>query len=135
MNCFLAQNSDLEIACIPKGKGIIGAVAASRKNVNLSNIYDDDKTLDAQYDRIDGIPARSLLCVPIRDNKNVIGALQALNKCASGKSRFDALDEELLGILGTHAGIAVTNAHTYENPHESIAQKSTANPLNCAQVT
>ncbi|CCI39808.1 unnamed protein product [Albugo candida] len=124
LKCFLAQNSDLEVAHVPKDKGIIGAVAASCKCINLSNIYDDDNTLDAYYDRIAGIPARSLLCVPIRENGNVIGVLQALNKCANGKSssRFDALDEELLGIVAAQAGISVTNAHLYEIAREEIAK-------------
>ena len=55
----------------------------------------------------------SLLVVPIASPNGVHGCLALRNKL--GSDGFNERDEEIAGMLATHAGIAYKNAQLYEN--------------------
>jgi putative ABC transport system ATP-binding protein len=77
---------------IPRGSGIAGAVAASGRALNVPDARADLR-FDASVDRTSGYVTRSILCVPLLDQRGrVFGVAQMLNK--RGDLPFDADDED-----------------------------------------
>ncbi len=65
-----------------------------------------------------GYRTKSILCVPIRDGSDaVVGVLQAIN---SVHGEFSELDKEIINVLASQAGVALTNARLYQ---ESLRAK------------
>jgi serine phosphatase RsbU (regulator of sigma subunit) len=87
---------------IPMGKGIVGA-CVEEDRVLVINDIDDDPRLHKQVDQKSGYQTKRLLCVPLRVEGRVIGALQLLNK----PSPFTETDAGLLGLLGHFAANAI----------------------------
>ncbi|HPU84254.1 MAG TPA: GAF domain-containing protein [Candidatus Latescibacteria bacterium] len=83
---------------IPSTAGIAGAVFTSRETLRLADAYDDPR-FNREIDRRTGYRTRSLLSMPIINQRGTcIGVVQALNKM-TGNKEFSDEDVEFLKEL------------------------------------
>lgn len=95
---------------IPKGKGIAGWVAQNQKSLIVNDAQNDPRFY-SEVDSAVGFETESLLCVPLKARRKLIGVLEVVNKRdASGFTEKDAL---LLSIFGSEAALAIENARIY----------------------
>ncbi|MFO7784684.1 MAG: PAS domain S-box protein [Desulfatiglandales bacterium] len=80
---------------IPKGQGIIGWCVSNDKPAIVNNIDKDQRFLP-WVDRMSGFETRSILCLPIRSEGEVFGAIEIINK---RKGDFTQEDIDLLRFL------------------------------------
>jgi signal transduction histidine kinase len=97
---------------VPMGKGIVGWVAQTGGVVNVPDAYQDER-FNPEVDKETGYRTRSILCVPMFDQRQqVIGAVQVLNKRAGV---FDRDDELLLAAVVSQAAISIENSVLYRD--------------------
>ena len=95
----------------PADRGIAGSVFTSGRGEIIPAAYADPR-FNRKVDTDTGYRTRNILCVPIRNKKQVvIGVTQALNKREGG---FDAEDQQLLEGLSSQAAAALENARMFE---------------------
>jgi sigma-B regulation protein RsbU (phosphoserine phosphatase) len=87
---------------IPLGEGLIGACIRDNQVLLVNNAGEDPRLLRS-VDSSSGYRTEQVLCVPLRAEGRVIGALQLLNK----PSGFTETDAGLLGLLGHFAASAI----------------------------
>jgi phosphoserine phosphatase RsbU/P len=94
---------------LPADRGIAGWVAREGCAVRLDNAYDDPR-FEPDIDRKLGFKTKQLLCLPIRNEADVIiGVLQLLNKPES----FNQDDEAFLDALSSHVALALEKAQLH----------------------
>jgi Nif-specific regulatory protein len=93
----------------PDDYGVAGWVLREKQLVTIDDVAEDERFPD-KLDIQQPFVTRSMICVPLRTRKGVIGVLYALNK-KSGK--FTPKDALLLEILSGTIAIAVENAKLY----------------------
>ncbi|PJZ69322.1 serine/threonine protein phosphatase [Leptospira perolatii] len=103
------------------GQGIAGAVAKEKKPILLEDAYTDPR-FNPALDQKTGFRTKSLACVPLFIQDEVIGTLEILNK--TGGRKFDHLDIEVLTSLSEIAAIAIKNAKTHESLKKRILELS-----------
>jgi adenylate cyclase len=107
----VAQGADMKEIRVPRGMGIAGHVAASGETVNITDAYQDAR-FNPEVDRRTGYHTHTILCMPLRNEKNeIVGVMQVLNK---QEGIFTAEDEQLLGALGSQTTIALENSRLFE---------------------
>ena len=87
---------------IPYGKGLAGACVSSGE-VLLANDLSTDPRFLRTVDANSGYHTEQVLCVPLRAERRVIGALQLLNKAGG----FTEDDAGLVGLLAHFAASAI----------------------------
>lgn len=101
---------------LPIGQGIAGHVAKTGAALNVPDAY-RDRRFNQDIDRLTGFRTRTILAVPLKDNKGaVLGVFEVLNK---KRAQFDAEDEGLLRLLASLASAAIDNAQLYESLRRS----------------
>jgi|GEM_PF-4167098 len=102
------------------GEGIAGWVMETGKSAIVNDVHSDSRwfsDVDAQGD----FRTRSLIAVPIILEEGVVGVIEAINKI---NGDFTEADEGYLQSLTVWAGIAITNANTYNElkyTHERLS--------------
>jgi len=94
----------IESAAIPVGEGIVGSVAKSGRAVRIGDVRRERR----QYEG--GRDARSLLCVPMRVAKRVVGVVTVEE---SKRNAFSDQDEEIFEILADSIALAIENANLF----------------------
>jgi adenylate cyclase len=119
----VAQGAGLSEIRIPRGMGIAGHVAVTGETVNIRDAYQDSR-FDPDVDRRTGYHTRTVLCMPLRNERaEIVGVMQVLNK---NEGVFTEEDEQLLDALGSQTTIALENSRLFEevrfmkNYNESI---------------
>jgi adenylate cyclase len=119
----VAQGANMQEIRVPRGMGIAGHVAVSGETVNIKDAYQDPR-FNPEVDRRTGYRTRTILCMPLRDERRaIIGVMQVLNK---NHGVFTEEDEHLLDALGSQTAIALENSRLFEevrfmkNYNESI---------------
>jgi len=87
---------------IPLPAGLVGACIAG-DHVIIANDLSNDSRFHGSIDKTSGYRTESVLCIPLRAGKKIIGALQVLNKPGG----FSTLDAELLGLMAVYAASAI----------------------------
>jgi sigma-B regulation protein RsbU (phosphoserine phosphatase) len=87
---------------IPMGEGLIGACVRDNQVLLVNNAAEESRLL-RRVDAASGYRTEQVLCVPLRAEGKVIGALQLLNKPAG----FTETDAGLLGLLAHFAASAI----------------------------
>lgn len=124
----------VEGASVPvSNTSLAGSVALSGKPLRFADVYKDAAAyglhFDKSFDEKSGYRTKSMLCVPlISYSGNPTGVLQLINKkpafdmpllsvsiTESAVEPFDEHDEELIGALAAHAGLALHNVHLMED--------------------
>jgi GAF domain-containing protein len=118
----LFQDQLLDIP-VPIDTSIAGASFASAQPVIVNNVANDLRYY-AKVGEAIGLPARSLLAVPLQFRDHKIGVLEAENKRRNKK--FDALDVETLTALAVQTTIAIENARLYEQAQQDLTARARA---------
>jgi len=91
-------------------KGIAGWVAQNHKPLIVNDAQNDPRFYRG-VDNAVGFETKTLLCVPLKARRKLIGVLEVVNKQdGSGFTEKDAL---LLSIFGSEAALAIENARVY----------------------
>jgi adenylate cyclase len=119
----VAQGDNMKEIRVPRGMGIAGHVGVTGETVNIKDAYQDPR-FNPEVDRRTGYHTRTILCMPLRDERRqIIGVMQVLNK---NRGVFTEEDEQLLDALGSQTAIALENSRLFEevrfmkNYNESI---------------
>ncbi|CAF0762810.1 unnamed protein product [Rotaria sp. Silwood1] len=106
-----------ERACIrfPMDKGIAGYVATTGKTLNIVDAY-SDKRFNRDIDQKTGYKTKTLLCMPIMIQGNVIGVVQMVNK---RNGHFTKSDEESFETFAVYCGLALHHASLYDRIRRS----------------
>ena len=108
--------SDTERAAIghiPVGRGILGVLIDDARPLRLHDLADDPRSVGFPANHP---PMRSFLGAPVTARGRVYGNLYLTEK-RDGQD-FDADDERALVLLATQAGVAIENAHLYEEARD-----------------
>lgn len=97
------------------GEGLAGQVV-ERNEPRLVEDVTRDPAWSRRFDQTTGFTTRSLLCVPLRARKKVIGCLQLINK-TTGNGLFNQGDLNLALAFAGHAAIALENSRLYSHLH------------------
>ncbi|KAB2932621.1 MAG: SpoIIE family protein phosphatase [Leptonema illini] len=107
---------------IPKGQGIAGECARTRKAIIVNDAQSDPRLLRT-IDQASGFVTRKLIAVPMEARGELIGVLEAVNTM-DGRD-FTSRDVRLLTFLSAMAGLAIYNRRLYANLMDRMEE------LNC----
>ena len=108
---------------VPIHGSIAGAAFSSGQPTLVPDVSQDPRYYSV-VGKLIGLPARSLLAVPLQFREHKIGVLEAENK--TNQKQFDALDIETLTALAVQTTIAIENARLYERAQREIAARERA---------
>jgi len=94
------------------GEGIAGWVAEKGKSLMVENVAKDmrwNKSIDSSTK----FTTKSIICVPLILEKEIMGAMEVINK--KDKEFFDKNDEEILNSFANQVVIALWNANIIED--------------------
>ena len=103
------QHEGMDRMRFPDHFGVAGWVLRENRAILISDVSKDDRfsnELDFQQE----FTTRSMICVPLKTPKGLIGVLYALNK---RKGKFTLKESRLLEILSSTIAIAIENAKLY----------------------
>jgi diguanylate cyclase (GGDEF)-like protein len=102
--------NDGEIQCsrFGCGEGIAGQVLESGETVRVNNVEDEKGFVKREGSQ----QVRSILCVPLVVEQEVLGVINITNR--KGGGTFGPEDEEILGSLGNQAAVAIARTRLYE---------------------
>jgi GAF domain-containing protein len=101
------------IGHIPVGRGILGVLIDDARPLRLHDITEDPRSVGFPPNHP---PMRTFLGAPVTARGQVYGNLYLTEK--QGGADFDADDEWALILLAAQAGVAIENAHLYEEAHD-----------------
>jgi GAF domain-containing protein len=97
---------------IPFSQGLAGAVATTGEVINIADVYEDPR-FNASVDKNIGYRTKSLMTIPVRDQRGqIIAVAQLMNKLTG--EPFSASDVELTSALCMFTGIALANSNLIE---------------------
>ena len=94
---------------MPVGQGIIGRTASGGAAIRVDDVRADPRSAMREVDEEEGI--RSMLSVPLRVGRDIIGVISAFSRAPGF---FTARDQTLLEAFADQAGIAIQNARLFE---------------------
>jgi len=103
------KSSEIKKYKVKAGEGIAGWVAEKGESLLIADVHKDNrwnKKLDAAII----FNTKSIICVPMLLEGEIIGVLEVINRKNDG--RFDKDDEDILGSFANQAVIALRNANT-----------------------
>ncbi|MEW5796614.1 MAG: SpoIIE family protein phosphatase [Candidatus Zixiibacteriota bacterium] len=100
--------------------GVVGWILENREPVVINNAAEDPR-LDQEMGRITGLPARSLLALPLIGRDKLIGVVEAVNKL---HGEFDQTDLDMLSGLNHQIAVAIDNAYLYREAKREALEKS-----------
>ncbi|HEX4664696.1 MAG TPA: HD domain-containing phosphohydrolase [Terriglobales bacterium] len=114
-------------------KSIAGYVASTGQIVNIDDAYhltpEVPYSINRKFDEDSGYRTKSILAVPLRDQKDhIVGVLQLINAKRDGRVKLDSASavkeqvvafggrqQDIVASLGSQAAVAVENSRLYEN--------------------
>jgi len=112
---------------VKKGVGIAGTVAASGKSMLIEDAY-SNPLFSADYDKSTGFKTKTILAIPLKFRKEVIGVTMLVNK--KDGSSFTAEDQFILEAISHSASVAIENARLHE---DALQQQKIHQDLEFAQ--
>jgi serine phosphatase RsbU (regulator of sigma subunit) len=107
---------------VPKGQGIAGECARTKKPIIVNDAQNDPRLLRV-IDQTSGFVTKKLIAVPMLARDKLIGVLEAVNTL-DGRD-FNQKDVKLLMFLSGMAGIAIHNRRLYDELKNRVEE------LNC----
>lgn len=92
---------------VPRGHGIVGRSVEEDAVLVVENVH-ENAAFYADADKQTGFVTRSILCAPLTVGSNRIGAVEVLNK--GDGNPFDDSDQNMLKVIASSAGLAISNA-------------------------
>jgi Nif-specific regulatory protein len=96
---------------IKLGQGIAGHVAETGESLLIKDVAKDSRWYRSISDQI-GFKTRSILCVPMKVQDKIIGAIEFINK--SDGETFQKKDLDLLNVFADLAALAIANARKFQ---------------------
>jgi two-component system NtrC family sensor kinase len=103
---------------LEKAQGVLNACLTTGQPLCL-NDADSDPRFDPAFDTVQGLPVRSILCVPLVVQEQVFGTLEAINK---RRGAFDAYNQALLEMIASLVARLLYEGHMIEQLRESNAR-------------
>ncbi len=136
----LAQNDSIEVPFRESTieishNSIAGYVADTGSVVNIDDAYhlppDVPYSINRKFDEDSGYRTRSILAVPLHDQKeHIVGVLQLINAKRDGKAKLSSVQvmnqqvipfghrqQDVVTSLASQAAVAIENSRLYENIH------------------
>lgn len=112
-------------SCDPKPpNGIIEYVVNTGERVNITDPMNDPR-IDKENDEESNFETKSMLCMPIRNNKfEIIGVAQVLNR--EDGFPFDENDEQLFEAFTIFCGLGINNTIMYNKVSKAMALQKVA---------
>lgn len=95
------------------GEGISGWVAQEGQPVLVENAADDPRFSHKADDKSHFV-TKSMICVPLKSRRRILGTVQVLNKVEQYGNQFNRQDLRLFEGLANQAAIAIENARLHE---------------------
>jgi Nif-specific regulatory protein len=102
-------SKDIEKMHFPDHLGVAGWVLENNQTVLIPDASEDERVFK-EFSLQKELPTKSMICVPLRTPKAIIGVLYAINKLDGS---FTAKDSGLLEILSVTLAMAIENAQNY----------------------
>jgi signal transduction histidine kinase/CheY-like chemotaxis protein len=103
---------------LPLEQGIAGWVAREGQRLLVPDVGEDPRFYSG-IDEATGFVTRSVLAVPLKVKRKVIGVIQAVNKT---ESYFGQADVALLSSMAQSAAIAIENARLYKDLQDRMEE-------------
>ncbi|XP_077862679.1 dual 3',5'-cyclic-AMP and -GMP phosphodiesterase 11A-like, partial [Saccoglossus kowalevskii] len=104
--------------------GVVKHVAETGDTLNINDAQNDPR-YDSDQDNDSGFRTRSILCMPIRDNKfRIIGVAQIVNR--TDGCVFDDNDEQLFEAFTIFCGLGINNTIMYNEMSKAVAKQKVA---------
>ncbi|MDG2176358.1 MAG: SpoIIE family protein phosphatase [Gammaproteobacteria bacterium] len=103
---------DIKGYTIDKDTGIIGKAIEESEIQMIMDTRESNQFFEGVDDKT-GFQTRSILCVPLIVHKEILGAIELINKLPSKKNPdglFSEVDKHLLSILASSAALAIRNS-------------------------
>lgn len=97
---------------LPINRGIVGHTAQTGNLVNITDAYNDPR-FDKAVDLATGFRTRTILTVPIYNNRGEIGGVTEMINRVDG-SAFDEDDIKMMKAFNVFCGISLDNARLYQ---------------------
>jgi serine phosphatase RsbU (regulator of sigma subunit) len=97
------------------GEGLAGHIFLSGKGEIINDTASDFRFVKGL------LPIRSMLCVPLKTQKEVIGVI---NLSTQKPSRFDASDLKLASVLASQAAVAIENAKLFNTLEQKVLERT-----------
>jgi GAF domain-containing protein len=104
--------TQLKSVRVPLGQGIAGLVAMTGQPLAVADAQNDPRHASEIAGQTGYLP-RSLLCVPLQYEAEIIGVLELLDK--EGTPTFDANDMYTLGLFARQAAVAIEQSRAHRN--------------------
>ena len=95
---------------IPINAGIAGSCATKGEIINIEDAYQDDR-FNPAFDHKSGYHTKTILCIPMKHDNDVLGVLQLINKL---DGVFTEDDAKLLTLILDDAAEAFTNIESFQ---------------------
>ncbi len=105
---------------IPPGVGIAGWVAENDQPVRVTDTQKESRFY-GEIDAMTGIKTHSLLCVPMKSKRKLIGVLEVINK--KNNACFTEEDTLLLNLFSHQAAMAIENAMLYSSMQKGLEKE------------
>ncbi|RYX98773.1 DUF4388 domain-containing protein, partial [bacterium] len=112
---------------VPVGTGISGSVAKYGVPLVIPDAQKDPR-FNGKIDEKSNFVTRSVICVPLKREENIIGVLQSLNR--KDGSTFSNQDLSIFESLAGIASIAIENAQLYTVLNQRLQQLEEAKQRN-----
>ncbi len=137
---WLTSSNEKEVVCLqatgkksslvrgwrlPIGKGVVGWIAKNGKNVLIKDTRNDQRHCK-DVDNKTAMEIRSMIGVPLRSKKRIVGVLQSVDTTAGYFNRHQL---KLMCGLAASAGVAITNAILFEEAQQEIDVRKKAAKL------
>lgn len=106
---------------VPVGEGLAGRVAESGQAIVANDVH-REASWDARIAKKIGFPTKSALCVPLRGELGVIGALELLNK--RGGQPFTDADLRILTLVAGQTARAIQLGRSREEREREVRLSS-----------
>lgn len=103
---------------LKKGEGVVGWVIENARTALVPDVMTDPRWL-SRIDQKTGFVTRSILCVPLIAQNEVIGAIELLNK---SQGTFDERDAQILESIAAPLAIAIQNARLKEQVQRQLTE-------------
>ena len=90
------------------GQGIAGWVAEKGESLIINDVTRDNRW-NKDFDNAIKFETKSIICVPLRSEKEIVGVMEVINK--KDKTSFDKDDEIILNSFTNQVVIALSNAN------------------------
>ena len=93
------------------GEGIVGTAALTGEPILVPEDAQHDPRFSKRVDEMTGLTTKSLICLPLKVQDTVIGAIEIVNP--EDPSLFDESSMPMLSFLADYVSIAITNARNH----------------------